>query len=274
MEKLLIDLTHLMKSGTPAERRIAKYLMEHLSELPFESAASLAEKLNLSPMTVGRFLRSLGYRQLSDIREHLREPAETPAALTATAKEDVKQTPLSSLMLQQIQAVQSVYDLAGQPIWNTAINTIAESRSVFIASSAEGFDVCRYFYAKLLECRERVHYLERDGSTYIELMDEDPENTLLILMDCGGNLASIQRLARMAARNGYKTLLITTRFYEWGPDSADICLTIPLSQNGGHSMLQLVAITEFMLHTLAHETGSNRKQRVKRIVDIQRAING
>ena len=73
MEKLLIDLSRLMKSGTPAERRIAKYLMEHMNELPFETAATLAEKLGLSPMTVGRFLRSLGYRQLSDIREHLRE---------------------------------------------------------------------------------------------------------------------------------------------------------------------------------------------------------
>ncbi len=273
MEKLLIDLTRLMKSGTPAERRIAKYLMEHLAELPFETAATLAEKLSLSPMTVGRFLRSLGYRQLSDIREHLREPTPAPAR-PQNEREETPQTPLSSLMLQQIQAVQAVYDLAGQSVWKTALNSIAESRDVFVASSAESFGICRYFYARLLECRERVHYLQRDGSTYIELMDEEPENTLLILMDCGGNLAALQRLSKMATRNGYKTLLITTRFYEWGPDSADICLTIPLAQGGGHSMLQLVAITEFMLHTLSQNSGSGRKQRFKRIGDIQRALNG
>lgn len=273
MEKLLIDLTRLMKTGTPAERRISKYLIEHLSELPFETAATLAEKLSLSPMTVGRFLRSLGYRQLSDIRDDLRQATSAPAEATASNPVSETQQPLSSLMLQQIQAVQAVYDLAAQSVWKTALNSIAQSRDIFVASSAESFGICRYFYAKLLECRERVHYLQRDGSTYIELMDEDPENTLLILMDCGGNLSALQRLAKMATKAGYKTLLITTRFYEWGPDSADICLTIPLSPNGGHSMLQLVAITEFMLHTLAQSNESGRRQRYKRIGELQRALN-
>ncbi|MDQ1196826.1 MurR/RpiR family transcriptional regulator [Agrobacterium sp. SORGH_AS 787] len=273
MEKLLIDLSRLMKSGTPAERRIAKYLMEHLNELPFETAATLAEKLGLSPMTVGRFLRSLGYRQLSDIREHLRERVTASAAASPAESKEPRQTPLSGLMMQQIQAVQAVYDLAGQPVWKTALDAINESRNVFIASSAESFGLCRYFYMKLLECRERVHYLQSDGSTYIELMDEEPEDTLLILIDCGGNLPAIQRLAKIAASGGYKTVLITTRFYEWGPESADICLTIPLHQNSSDSMLQLVAMSEFMLQSLTHNNGSNRKQRVKRIGDLQRALH-
>jgi len=273
LEKLLIDLSRLMKSGTPAERRIAKYLMEHLNELPFETAATLAEKLGLSPMTVGRFLRSLGYRQLSDIREHLRERVTASAAASPAESKEPRQTPLSGLMMQQIQAVQAVYDLAGQPVWKTALDAINESRNVFIASSAESFGLCRYFYMKLLECRERVHYLQSDGSTYIELMDEEPEDTLLILIDCGGNLPAIQRLAKIAASGGYKTVLITTRFYEWGPESADICLTIPLHQNSSDSMLQLVAMSEFMLQSLTHNNGSHRKQRVKRIGDLQRALH-
>lgn len=272
MEKLLIDLTRSLKTGTPSERRIAKYLIEHLAELPFETAATLAEKLNLSPMTVGRFLRSLGYRQLSDIREHLRDESHRTKPAPATAQE-APQTPLSSLMLQQIQAVQAVYDLAGQSVWKTALSNITESREVFVASSAEGFGICRYFYTKLLESREHVHYLHHDGSSYIALMDEPAEGTLLVLMDCGGNLAALQKLGKMAMKAGYKTVLITTRFYEWGPDSADICLTIPLGQNGGHSMLQLVAITEFMLHSLSQKGESNRRDRNRRIGDIQRTLN-
>lgn len=273
MEKLLIDLTRTLKTGTPSERRIAKYIIEHLAELPFETAATLAEKLNLSPMTVGRFLRSLGYRQLSDIREHLREEPRVAEA-APVSKQETPQTPLSSLMLQQIQAVQAVYDLAGQPVWKTALANIAESKQVFVASSAESFGICRYFYTKLLECRERVHYLPRDSASYISLMDEPADGTLLILMDCGGELTELQRLAKMAMKAGYATVLITTRFYEWGPDSADICLTIPLSQNGGHSMLQLVAITEFVLHSLPQRTDTGRKDRYRRIGDMQKVMKG
>ena len=104
-------------------------------------------------------------------------------------------------------------------------------------------------------------------------MDEEPQDTLLILLDCGGDVSALQRLAKIAGRNGYKTLLITTRFYEWGPDSADICLTVPVNQGNGHSMLQLVAINEFMLYSLAQNNAMGRKQRFKRIGDMQRALN-
>ena len=45
MEKLLLNLTRAMKAGTPSERKIAKYLIEHLDELPFETAQTLAAKL-------------------------------------------------------------------------------------------------------------------------------------------------------------------------------------------------------------------------------------
>ena len=42
VEKLLLNLTRAMKAGTPSERKIAKYLIEHLDELPFETAQTLA----------------------------------------------------------------------------------------------------------------------------------------------------------------------------------------------------------------------------------------
>ena len=104
LEKLLLKLTDSMKSGTPSERKIAKYIMEHLAELPFETAATLAVKLNLSPMTVGRFMRSLGYRQLSDIRESLRDPPGAPLTgiITEAGQPD---SPLATLLMQQIQAI-------------------------------------------------------------------------------------------------------------------------------------------------------------------------
>lgn len=274
MEKLLLNLTRSMKAGTPAERRISKYLIEHLAELPFESAATLAERLNLSPMTVGRFLRGLGYRQLSDIRDDLREPVTSEAEpQEKRAQFETQSNPLSSLLLQQIQAVQAIYDLASQPEWQEALNSISENTNVFVASSAEGFSICRHFYSKLLEWRENVHYLQRDGSNYIALMDEPPQTTLLVLMDCGDNLSLLQHLAKLARNEGYKTLLITTRFYEWGPGRADVCLTIPLPQNGGHSMLQMVAMVEFMLHSLTLQNEPARKKRCKRVGDLQRVLN-
>src|SRR5215207_8417006 len=54
-----------------AERVIAAYLQAHARELPFETAASIARKVGVSPMTVGRFLRGLGYDGLSAVKAEL-----------------------------------------------------------------------------------------------------------------------------------------------------------------------------------------------------------
>ncbi|UXS05251.1 MurR/RpiR family transcriptional regulator [Agrobacterium tumefaciens] len=275
VEKLLLNLTRAMKGGTPSERKIAKYLIEHLDELPFETAATLAAKLGLSPMTVGRFLRSLGYRQFSDIRADLRQAEETAGAERVSTKENEQShtNPFSQLLLQQIQAVQTAFDMTSQPVWRLAMNEIAAAPQVFLAPSSEGSGAGRYFHGRMLEYRKNVHYLSSDSSAYVSLWDSDPRSTLLIMMDGGGNLATLQRLSTTARKSGYRTLLITTRFYEWGPESADICLAMPLVPSGGQGLLQLVSLMEFALCTLAANADEVCKARLKNLTSLKRALS-
>lgn len=276
MEKLLLNLTRAMKAGTPSERKIAKYLIEHLDELPFETAQTLAAKLSLSPMTVGRFLRSLGYRQFSDIRADLRHAEEAAGAdQPATAEAGERQSnPFSQLLSQQIQAIQTAFDMTTQSIWQIAMNEIATAGDVFLATSPEGLDAGRHFYGRLLESRGHIHYLGSDSAAYVALWDFDPAHTLLVIMDCGGSLSPLQRLSAMARKGGYRTLLITTRFYEWGPESTDLCLAMPQAQNGGQGLLQLVSLLEFTLCALGANADDSGRARAKNLTALKRSLRG
>jgi len=274
VEQLLLNLTRAMKAGTPSERKIAKYLIEHLDELPFETAQTLAAKLSLSPMTVGRFLRSLGYRQFSDIRIDLRHAEETagadqPAIVESGAQ---KSNPVSHLLSQQIQAIQAAFEMTDQPIWRVAMSEIASAADVFLATSPEGLGTGRHFHGRLLEYRRRVHFLGSDSAAYIALWDFDPAEALLILMDCGGSITPLQSLSATARKSGYRTLLITTRFYEWGPESADICLAMPHTQTGGQGLLQLVALMEFTLCSLIAGADEQRTARMKNLTGLKRSL--
>jgi DNA-binding MurR/RpiR family transcriptional regulator len=71
-EKLREDFPKLTKS----EKAVASYMLSHLQRLPFETAASIAEAVGVSQMTVSRFLRTLGYKGLSDLKERLRADME------------------------------------------------------------------------------------------------------------------------------------------------------------------------------------------------------
>ncbi|KEY53142.1 RpiR family transcriptional regulator [Agrobacterium tumefaciens] len=274
VEKLLLNLTRAMKAGTPSERKIAKYLIEHLDELPFETAQTLAAKLSLSPMTVGRFLRSLGYRQFSDIRADLRHAEETVGADQPVTAEGGERhsNPFSQLLSQQIQAIQTAFDMTTQTIWRLAMNEITSADDVCLATSPEGLDAGRHFYGRLLECRGHIHYLGSDNAAYVALWDYDPARTLLVIMDCGGNLLPLQRLSTTARKGGYRTLLITTRFYEWGPESVDLCLAMPQSQNGGQGLLQLVSLLEFTLCALSAGADDAGKARVKNLAALKRSL--
>jgi DNA-binding MurR/RpiR family transcriptional regulator len=59
---------------TPSEKRVGSWLLAHAAQIPFETAESVALASGTSGITVGRFLRKLGYRNLEDAKKSLRDP--------------------------------------------------------------------------------------------------------------------------------------------------------------------------------------------------------
>ncbi|MDQ0945332.1 tRNA G26 N,N-dimethylase Trm1 [Streptomyces sp. V1I1] len=56
---------------SPAQRRIAQYLVDHLTEAAFLSITELAERVGVSQPSVTRFASSLGFSGFPALREAL-----------------------------------------------------------------------------------------------------------------------------------------------------------------------------------------------------------
>jgi DNA-binding MurR/RpiR family transcriptional regulator len=108
---------------TRSERVIAAYLRAHARELPFETAASIARKVGVSPMTVGRFLRGLGYDGLSAVKAELSSTLQqvpwlvgeryARAARVATSLRGARaERDLARSLDLELKAVVSAYELA------------------------------------------------------------------------------------------------------------------------------------------------------------------
>ena len=54
---------------TPSEKRVASWMLAHAALIPFETAESVALTTGTSGITVGRFLRKLGYRNPDDAKK-------------------------------------------------------------------------------------------------------------------------------------------------------------------------------------------------------------
>lgn len=296
MEELIVKLTRALKSGTPAERKIARYIMEHLAEMPFETPLTIASRLKLSSMTVGRFLRSMGYQEFGDMRKDLRESDDRRNAATqqpagaspmpvlpgrgleqgiVLEDMDKPRRSLASVMVQQIRIIQGVYELASQPVWESAVELMMSRPEAFVASSGDASGIARYFQARLLEYRRNVRYIENMSTTSLALFDSKPEDALLILVDSGEKAAPLLNLCRAARKERYKTLLITTRYYEWGPDSADICLYLPLDTDARRNeLVQVISILEFLLYSAGSAPDGRPDERLRRMHELQRRFDG
>lgn len=274
MEDLVQKLRHYSKSGTPAERRIARYFSEHMNELPFETAASVADRLNLSPMTVGRFLRTLGYQGLDGMKVQIREtspPLWSPSASNENLRKNAAEGNwLAGVITEQIDALHQLYNLTSQPQWPDAANTILSSSEVFVAAHPRHAGIARHLCERLALARDRVYRLDGMNGSYAELLaHQGSEDALLIVVDCNRFLKS-RLLARAARRSGCKVLLVTGRYTTWGQEYAHITLALPpLRSEAADSMVALTALLHCLAETVIAAAGTEAEIRGRRIGELE-----
>ena len=274
MEDLGHKLRQYMKSGTPAERRIAKYFSEHLNELPFETASSVADRLELSPMTVGRFLRSLGYQGLDGIKVHLKENAAPVTlhlsnVLEQLQKDALEGRPIAGQIVEQVEMLQHLYNLTGQSQWLDAVAASLSSSEVFVATHLSLAGLGRHFCDRLEFARDHVQFLDGTNGSYIELLGRPANNALLVIIDSPRFITS-RLLARSARRAGYKVLLITSQYTEWAPEFAHSTLSLPpLRVSGRDNLSAMTALLECLASAIIQAAGEEAENRIRKIEELE-----
>jgi len=274
LEDLGQKLRQYIKTGTPAERRIAKYFSEHLNELPFETASSVADRLELSPMTVGRFLRSLGYQGLDGIKVHLRENVapvtlQLPNVLEQLQKDANEGRPIAGQIAEQVEMLQHIYNLTSQPQWLDAVATILSASEIFVTAHLSLASVGRHLCDRLAFARDHVQFLDGANGSYIELLGHQSTDALVVIIDSPRFVTS-RLLARSARRSGYKVLLITSQYTEWAHEFANMTLSLPPLRAGSHENLSaMMALLEFLAAAVIQAAGEEAETRIRRIEELE-----
>ena len=269
------NLRSYARDGTPAERRLARYLLDNIADVPFETAASIAGKLDLSPMTVGRFLRRLGFQGVEGLKSGLRTGAVSSAwQLTdrmETLREDLKAGRLlAELMSEQVETLHRLYEMSNQKRWNEAVEMIVGAREVFIASYQNIGGIARYFSEQLSYARDGVRYMDGLNGTYVELLDHAPEGTLLILIDARRFASKSRVLAREAVAAGHRLLVITDQHCDWLDPERHAALVLPATgARTWDSFMSLAALLDFLMTSVVVAVGDAVSKRTERIAELQ-----
>ena len=258
-----------------SDKLIANYFERNLAELPFETAKSIATRLEVSQMTVGRYLRRLGFDGLDEMKAALRRGRSNPAWQVKGSmdrfQQDLREGKfLAGLLQQQVDNLGRIYELTTSPEWQHTIEALISASEVYVAAYQNVRGIAQYFAAQLSYTRPRVEFMDGLNGTYAELLDGSVEGRLLFLHDVRRFAAKARPLAEEARRAGVKVILLTDEFCPWAEEASDIALVVP----GSHGPLwdgaaTMTAVMDLMLSNIIVLMGNEVDERVQLLTRLQ-----
>ena len=159
-----------------SHKKIAEYILAHMDEAVFMTAASLGDVLEISESTVVRFAASLGYNGYPKLQRAMEECVRGKlsgisgmgAAYKAHSESEILTSALSS-DIEKIQHTMSNLDVAS---FDTAVSIILEAETVYIMGlrSNEPLAAFLHFYLNMIRGNIRLLNTTSVSETFEQMM--------------------------------------------------------------------------------------------------------
>lgn len=241
---------------TRAERALSNYMLANIERLPFDTAASIADTVGVSKMTVSRFLRKNGYQGLADVRQELRRQftigdLQVSGRVERFLRGKGQDEKLSEALSLEIEALVKVYERVQTPEWNRVVEAISTAPEVMVAGFQMMDGIASIFEIRLQLLRRGVRRIDTRNGTLAEIHDAPPAS-LLILFEMRRYGALSRKIAQMAREQGHVVVVVSDPHCDWAGEVSDIALTVSTeSRLFWDSQTAFLGLTNLMLDAVA-----------------------
>jgi DNA-binding MurR/RpiR family transcriptional regulator len=268
-------------------------MLANLDRLGLETADQIAQQAGTSGISVGRFLRSVGYRNLDDLKRELRGTQQRPwlitdrldafrrgasdgtqtsepppsGAVDGSAPHDVALT--QSLALE-IGAIQHVYELARSPAFARVAERIASADAVYILGIQSTRGISNAFYSYLEYIRPRVFYSDGMSGSYVDSLNSEFSAPYLIVTDTRAYSTIARRYCQAASRRGLPFALVTDIYCPWARDFDGDLLQVKTDVGQfWDSLAPLTCLFNLLISAVVERRGPAIDERVARNRELQ-----
>lgn len=263
------------KRLTKKEKRISAYFLTRPEAILIETNAQIARKLDISPMTLTRFYRKLGFDDAADARSKTIQDTFGPGNYRADQRFE---SSLSSRQSENAQSglemchasIDAAYALRESGLWGQIVDLVTGSDAVHVT----GFQTMHYladgFSRRLSYLRDRVHLVDGIDGVYAGLLPAASEKVTLIMMDVFRYGAHGPILAKVASERGIDVVIFADEFCDWAdgitphvlryPAETMFFLPMPTGISTGLSLL---------LQDASGKLGKHAKERVRKLSEAQ-----
>jgi DNA-binding MurR/RpiR family transcriptional regulator len=260
---------------TRSERSIASYMLGNLHLLPFENAADIAARVGVSQITVGRFLRSIGYAGIGEVKNELRDAALSPGLKIGERLERLRATGHAGKdthrnLQHEVNALVSVYEVVGSPLWDKAVGRLVESDTVFVAGFQTIAGMAADFSARLVYLRPGVTALDGSDGTFADLLAGRWTRPCLVLFEMRRYTKCSQLLAQKAQQRGIDLIIVCDRHCHWAVDHTDMVFSVNTDSTlFWDNQSPFLSLTNLMLDQVARRLKRTVAARLKAMAELQ-----
>ncbi|MXN77374.1 MurR/RpiR family transcriptional regulator [Burkholderia sp. 4701] len=268
---------------TPTAKRIASYMLANLDRLGLETADQIAQQAGTSGISVGRFLRSVGYRNLDDLKRELRGNGDRPWMITdrldeyrrtAATPDGARRDALAASLDRELGAIRHVYRLAEGPVFARVAERIAQADAVFILGIQSTRGIGNAFSSYLEYLRPRVFYSDGQSGSYVDSLNSEFAQPYCIVTDTRAYSRVARRYCQAAAERGQPFALVTDLYCPWAREwPADLLQVKTDVGQFWDSLAPLTCLFNLLITAVVDRLGPAIDRRVARNRELQRAFD-
>jgi DNA-binding MurR/RpiR family transcriptional regulator len=274
-------LSACLEGATKTEKAIASYMLANLNGLPFENAATLAQKVGVSEPSVGRFCRAIGYQHFKDLKADLKGDIGERPWLIGDRLKDYRERSrkgddeLARGLEMEIAALVSNYELAHTKEWKRAVKRLARLPDIYVAGFQTERGLAQYLVNQLQYVRPGVHLLDLAGGNFSEVLLSDAREVGLVLIEGRRYSRLAKLLATEAKRAGIATTLITDAYCDWGRDLVDEMFVVPTDINQfWDSTAPVASLISLLINSIFNELGPSVEARMNKVSALYSRFTG
>ena len=288
---------------TPTAKRIASYMLANLDRLGLETADQIAQQTCTSGISVGRFLRSIGYRNLDDLKRELRGAQQRPWMITDRLEEyrrlsgqptgtELQSVPagtrsnggspasmatnstLARSLDLELDAIQYVYQLAQAPAFARIAERIASADAVYILGIQSTRGISNAFSSYLEYIRPRVFYSDGMSGSYVDSLNSEFAAPYLVVTDTRAYSRMARQYCEAATKRNLPVALVTDLYCPWARDFP--CDLLQVKTDVGQfwdSLAPLTCLFNLLITSIVERLGPTIDERVARNRELQRELD-
>lgn len=208
-----------LDSLSSTERQLANFVLEFPGELAGYNGNELAQLAGVSPSTVSRFVRHIGYENYEEARRHVREEKENGSPLFQKHAGDKIGDPVQAHAQVSESNLKSTFTRLTESQMEEIVRAIIRADQVLIFGTRSSHGLAVYLRWQIIQAVPRVTAIPGPGETLAEHMAALGERDCVVVFGTRRQTSQMDLVLKAASAARSKVLFISDHTTPDYPDA-------------------------------------------------------